>query len=29
MTGLFIGLPDKLARRLVAAFPDCRRLQDP
>ena len=25
---LFIGLPDKLARRLVAAFPDCRRLQD-
>mgnify|MGYP000845828957 FL=1 len=24
---LFIGLPDKLARRLVAAFPDCRRLK--
>ena len=24
---LFIGLPDKLARRLVAAFPDCRRLE--
>ena len=24
---LFIGLPDKLAQRLVAAFPGCRRLK--